>query len=232
MLTPAKKYEPSPWFAFYPQDFLGGTADFTCEEVGIYVRLLCYQWIKGVSADRVDLLAGRFQNPRSLPAVLKKFRKIGDRLVNHRLESVRREKDSFRQKQTAKALLRWQCHGNATAMPMDMPQSPSPSPSHKSNSIDVNNPSFAALRIANRIIANETGWHYDNCKVKPSELKSASLQTVIFPFAGQLSEKQILSCWATAARQAHAARVDKLATHATPYAVECFKRLLQGKVKP
>jgi hypothetical protein len=91
------------------------------------------------------------------------------------------------------------------------------------------NPTFTALKLANRIMANETGWHYDNCKVDPAKLKSSSLQTVILPVMGKLPEAKILACWATAVRLAHAARVDGLARDATAYAVACFKQQLQPK---
>jgi hypothetical protein len=127
-----------------------------------------------------------------------------------------------------------------------LPPSPSPSPSPSSikdtrararaRLIDGKiktglnpNPAFAALKLANRIIANETGWHYDNCKVDGDRLNPASLQTVILPFVERLSEKKILSCWSQAVHQAHAAKVDKLARNATAYAVECFKQQLQPR---
>jgi uncharacterized protein YdaU (DUF1376 family) len=32
-----------PAFQFYADDFLGGTIDLTTEEVGAYIRLLCFQ---------------------------------------------------------------------------------------------------------------------------------------------------------------------------------------------
>lgn len=236
------KYEPMPWFPFYPQDFLGGTADFTCEEVGIYIRLLCYQWIKTVSADRVKLLVGQFQKPESLPAVLgKKFTKDDGRLVNLRLETIRRDQEKFRQKQSANACMRW--HPSGISLGHAKAYAKTCLSKSKSNLIDQTrarargrlideknmNPNFTALKLANRILANETGWHYDNCKVELARLKSSSLQTVILPFVKQLSEAKILSCWANAVRLAHAAKVDKLARNATAYAVECFKQQLQPK---
>jgi len=35
------------YFPFYSDDFITGTLDMTCEEVGAYIRLLCYQFGKG-----------------------------------------------------------------------------------------------------------------------------------------------------------------------------------------
>jgi uncharacterized protein YdaU (DUF1376 family) len=148
------------------------------------------------------------------------------------------------------AIGRWGCPRNATVMPKHharaMPpqwqsQSQSQSPlidqtraRARGRLIDEKkmNPTFTALKLANRIMANETEWHYDNCKVDLAKLKSRSLQTVILPFVEQLPEPKIMSCWANAVRLAHAAKVDKLARNATAYAVECFKQQLQQKVKP
>jgi uncharacterized protein YdaU (DUF1376 family) len=241
------KSEPAPWFAFYPAKFLGGTAHFTNEEVGVYARLLCFQWLEGVPVDRAGVLVGPCQNPQSLPTVLKnKFRKAGKCLVNARLEVERKVTNHFRQQQSTKARRRWQCHGIATALPMDMPQTIKQSTSlidqtracARGRLIDEKkmpggkmNPTFIALKLANRIIANQTGWHYDNCKVDPARLKSSSLQTVILPFVGQFSEAKILARWATAVRAAHAAKVDGLARNATAYAIECFKSQFQPKGK-
>jgi uncharacterized protein YdaU (DUF1376 family) len=93
----------------------------------------------------------------------------------------------------------------------------------------MNNPTFTALKLANRIISDDPPWFYDNCKVELARLKPRSLQTIIEPFIGQLAESKILACWSTAVRLAHSAKVDKLARNATPYAVECFKQQLQQK---
>ncbi|MDE2101741.1 MAG: YdaU family protein [Patescibacteria group bacterium] len=39
-------YHP-PAFQFYPDDFVAGTADFTAEEVGAYMLLMCSAWAQG-----------------------------------------------------------------------------------------------------------------------------------------------------------------------------------------
>lgn len=46
----------APAFQFYPDDFIGGTVMFTAEEVGAYMRLLCFQWGNGSIPDRKDLI--------------------------------------------------------------------------------------------------------------------------------------------------------------------------------
>lgn len=76
----------APAFQFYAADFLIDTAEMTGQEVGIYIRLLCYQWVneslpsdpKRLSSIAIDLLDvwqdisykfvegddGRLRNPR------------------------------------------------------------------------------------------------------------------------------------------------------------------------
>lgn len=36
-----------PWMPLYCDDLTSSTADMTCEEVGAYMRLLCYCWTRG-----------------------------------------------------------------------------------------------------------------------------------------------------------------------------------------
>lgn len=131
----------SPAFQFYPQDFLVGSADLTIDQVGAYIRLLCYQWAKGGLPNNPSQLAsmcGCHGNATALP--LHKFRICDDGLLrNDRLESVRKEQDEYRKKQAENAHKRWsnqkpECHGNATASVSHMPNacsSPSSSPSIK-----------------------------------------------------------------------------------------------------
>ena len=71
-----------PWYPFYGSDFQSSTLDWTCEQVGCYVRLLTHQWINGSVpiddpkrlariapsvADHIDMLRPKFPdgcNPR------------------------------------------------------------------------------------------------------------------------------------------------------------------------
>jgi len=36
-----------PAFFFYASDFLVDTAEWTAQEVGVYIRLLCHEWVNG-----------------------------------------------------------------------------------------------------------------------------------------------------------------------------------------
>lgn len=95
--------KPSPAFQFYPQDFLVGTADMTAEEVGGYIRLLCYQWAKGSLPNddkKLSQLSG-ISDGLSLGNVSVKFRLCEDGLKrNDRLELIRLEQEEYRKKQS------------------------------------------------------------------------------------------------------------------------------------
>lgn len=85
-----------PAFQFYPGDFLEGSAEMTLEETGLYIRLLCRQWITGSvpsDAARAATLAQTTVDTfeRLWPVVGQKFESGTDgRLRNARLEAERR----------------------------------------------------------------------------------------------------------------------------------------------
>lgn len=93
----------APAFQFYPHDFLVGTADLTAEEVGGYIRLLCYQWAKGSlpNDDKKLMQLSGITDGLSLGNVSVKFRLCDDGLKrNDRLEKVRLEQQEYRRKQS------------------------------------------------------------------------------------------------------------------------------------
>lgn len=84
-------------------------------------------------------------------------------------------------------------------------------------------------RIAREIIANKTGWAYDNCKVQPAMFPwPKSLVTVLARFAGKVSEQQAHEAWAEAVRRAHGAVVDGLAHAPARYVIQCWKEALNS----
>lgn len=92
-----------PAFQFYPSDFIMGTSFMTAEEVGGYMRLLCYQWTNGFIPNKPSLikqLTGVF-NEESIEEILKKF-VVNDagNLINIRLESTRSNYEQFLSKQS------------------------------------------------------------------------------------------------------------------------------------
>lgn len=85
-----------PAFQFYADDFIGGTCDMTPEEVGAYVRLLCYQWGRGAIPNEADKLA-RVAGCAVSPDVLAKFPDG----KNPRMERERANQEAWREKQRA-----------------------------------------------------------------------------------------------------------------------------------
>lgn len=119
-----------PAFQFYVGDFVSGTVDMTAEQVGAYIRLLCYQWSKGSIPQNkatVDLIAGC----NVCQDVMDKF----PNLKNIRLEQEREKQLAYREKQASKASARWKL-GNAaaysSALPVHMPEACSSSSSSSS----------------------------------------------------------------------------------------------------
>ena len=87
--------KPPESFPFFYEDFLNGTSYMSPEEVGIYVRLLCYQWSKGgVPSDEEMLfrIAGLQQASNKLATSITKgkFLKDSDGILrNQRLAQIR-----------------------------------------------------------------------------------------------------------------------------------------------
>ena len=122
-----------PAFQFYPDDFIGGTCDLSAEEVGAYIRLLCYQWSRGGIPDDPLKLA-RIAGANVTPDTLQKFPDG----KNARLEFEREKQAEYRAKQSAKGQASAKARfnrGSTVVQPSGEPQwqpeanSPSPSPS-------------------------------------------------------------------------------------------------------
>ena len=122
----------APAFQFYAGDFLVGTAMMSAEEVGGYVRLLCYQWTQG-SIPNDDAILQRLTGcgGNAVASIRHKFgiSQTGA-LVNERLEQVREEQRLYRAKQAENARKGWETRKNhrvgvakpdAVALPTNMP---------------------------------------------------------------------------------------------------------------
>ncbi len=85
----------------------------------------------------------------------------------------------------------------------------------------------ALPRVAREIAGNTRGWCYDNCKVISGNITSKSLETVLKPFVGKVTERKVHACWAEAATRAHKCTVDGM-TRESPeaLAVVCLKEQL------
>lgn len=137
------KTRKAPAFQFYVDDFLAGTMDLSQEDVGAYIRLLCYQWNRGsipVQTDKQQRLAGGSVSVD----VLAKFRLQPDgRLVNERMERERQKQVAYREMQAKKGIASGKARrnepkpntGSTVVQPehepntQPKPNSPSPSPS-------------------------------------------------------------------------------------------------------
>jgi uncharacterized protein YdaU (DUF1376 family) len=115
----------APAFQFYPQDFLVGTADMTSEEVGGFIRLLCYEWEKGSIPDndrKIAQLSG-CHDSAIISAIRKKFI-AGEKgtLINIKLETVRAEQQAYIKRKAIAggkgAQKRWQKDGSAISVPL------------------------------------------------------------------------------------------------------------------
>ena len=93
-------------FPFYASDFIMGTMLMTGEEVGAYIRLLCWQWEQGmVPSDPSKLARITGVNPKRLCPVLEKFDEDSEgNLKNFRMEEVRADRENYIEMQRAKGL--------------------------------------------------------------------------------------------------------------------------------
>ena len=96
-----------PYFPFWVADFTLGVSGMTDGEVGMYLRLLLYQWDHGhIPKDRkrLELIvasSGQVFSER-WATVRQKFRSAGNgKLRNRRLESVRADVEAKRAAQSA-----------------------------------------------------------------------------------------------------------------------------------
>ena len=82
-------------------------------------------------------------------------------------------------------------------------------------------------RIAREILVNAKEWCWETCRVKAGDITSASLQTVLKPFVGHVTEKEVHIAWAEAVRRADGAAKDNMARDPNAYCVTCFKEQLE-----
>lgn len=109
----------SPAFQFYAGDFLVGTMGMADDEVGIYIKMLAFQWERG-SLPNCPKTIRKMINSKRIPNenVLEKFQVCDDgTLKNGRLEAEREKQQSFRESRIANANKRWEkeCTSNARA---------------------------------------------------------------------------------------------------------------------
>lgn len=138
--------QKSPAFQFYPKDFMAGTATMSLQEVGAYMRLLCYAWDAGsVPTDPKErsriCACSRAQERELWKKVGTKFSLQNDVYLNERMEEERQKQADYRRRQSdkgkASATVRWQPDGNravTTVTPRLQPDGNSSSSSSSSSS--------------------------------------------------------------------------------------------------
>lgn len=153
-----------PAFQFYPSDFLSdeNVVLMNNQEVGCYIKLLCFCWKQGSIPNRISKIAKLCGEDEKTMAQLWEsikpcFRKNGegDRYSNPRLEKERQKQIEFRQERSKSgkkgAISRWsnkenKHYGSAITKPMAKPMakngssssSSSSSPTTKKNIYDQN----------------------------------------------------------------------------------------------
>ena len=98
----------APAFQLYASDLLTDVMDWTDEQVGAHMRLLCWSWVnrRGIPRDTQRLL-------RIAPAAERAWSVIGEKWVegpddtwiNNKLEETRADSDAFRARQKEKSAL-------------------------------------------------------------------------------------------------------------------------------
>lgn len=137
----------SPAFQFYPKDFMAGTATMSLQEVGAYMRLLCFAWDAGGvpndASERARICGcSRAQERELWKKVGKKFSLQNDVFLNERMEEERKKQADYRRRQSdkgkASAASRLQPDGNhgSTAVESRLqPEANSSSSSSSSSSV-------------------------------------------------------------------------------------------------
>lgn len=103
-----------PAFQLYAADFYMDTASWSIEEVGVYTRLLFYQWVNGSIPDdlcRIARIAGCSLKriPKVWSQVKLKFSKRDDgNLINERLEETRQKQLNYAETRRKAAETRWE----------------------------------------------------------------------------------------------------------------------------
>jgi uncharacterized protein YdaU (DUF1376 family) len=103
----------APFFKFFPTDFIASTVAMSAEEVGAFIRLLCYQWENGAIPDDAEKLA-RISgcSGNAIASVLHKFCiRSASGLQSARMEEERASMIEHAEKKRANAFKRWAGEG-------------------------------------------------------------------------------------------------------------------------
>jgi uncharacterized protein YdaU (DUF1376 family) len=149
----------APAFQFYPADFISDelVQIMSNEEVGVYVKMLCSDWINGGLPSNKAVLCRMFNcDQTALDMCLSSFVLKSDRYFNKRLIKERKKQAQYRQKQSKNAQSRWnkrvnpmppQCDGSAVGVPTQCSLSSSSSSPSDNTPIVPKGTGFNALSV-------------------------------------------------------------------------------------
>jgi uncharacterized protein YdaU (DUF1376 family) len=108
-----------PFFKLYIDDFVGGVADMTTEEVGAYVLLLCYQWGKGYIPDDGAKIRriGHLTADADIGLLTEKFPLSGHGRQNLRMEQERKKMEAFSKRGKRNVDERWKYQNDTKGIP-------------------------------------------------------------------------------------------------------------------
>jgi len=140
----------SPAFQLYAADFLIDTAEMTDQEVGVYMRLLCHQWVNESLPNDIDRLSSIARNVLDVWQHIKHKFVLGDdgRLRNHRLEETRR----IQREHSEKRRIAGSKGGKAKQANSKPPSKPKAKPKQKGSSSSSSSSSVVKEGI------NEKSW--------------------------------------------------------------------------
>ena len=122
-----------PAYPLYAQDFDMDTASWGTDEIGIYIRLLNYEWINGYLPNDITRIAkivriSPTKLKKSWQIISKKFSQNGDNnLINRRMEEEREKRNKYikSQRESGKkgAEIRWKKGNDPISDPISEPNS-------------------------------------------------------------------------------------------------------------
>lgn len=208
MIEKPPKRKRSAWFAFYPDDFAGGTRGMSLAAKGAFIDLLAYQFANGsIPLDDRTLcrIIGAFPEEwQEIRAeVLCKFEDEGGMLINRRMQKERDERNEIREKRIQAVNKRWnktdtlvsdlnkQTGYKSNDLVYTSP-SPSPSPSKKKETplTPKGGIEFPADFSDKRRAAFSTWARYK--REKGQTYKATGWQTLLSKFS-HLSDDQVLA---------------------------------------
>lgn len=127
----------APSFPLYAADFYMDTMTWDIEEIGIYFRLLMFEWVNGplpFDLRKLNKIAstGSKKFSKRWPNISSKFTPTGDGfLINRRLEQVRSEQEEYRKRQQIAGLKSAEIKKSKGIFPFDKSNDPSNDPSNQ-----------------------------------------------------------------------------------------------------